>query len=73
MSTTIQTGRLPRRFRTPEFTDPIPDSLRLEDGTYITNPEWEAATYEEAFFDKHGNALPPMSTYEFFRWIQAHP
>lgn len=66
MSIPIQTGRLPRRFRDPDFKSPIPDSLRLEDGTYVVNPEWDAAEYEETFFF-NGKQLPPMTEHEAFR------
>jgi hypothetical protein len=37
----------PHRYRTPEFKDPIPDTLVEEDGTRRENPEWTEAEYEE--------------------------
>lgn len=48
MSTPIQRGIRPRRFRTPDFKSaPIPDSILNDDGTYSINPEWEADAFDE--------------------------
>jgi hypothetical protein len=70
MSTPIQTHRRPRRFRTPESKDAIPDSIRQDDGSLIINPEWEAAIYEETFF-LNGRQLPPMNLSELNRKISS--
>ncbi len=67
MPRTVQTGRLPRRFKTPDFKDVVPDSIYDETlGHYITNPEWEKAEYEEVFQDLRGNLLEGLSPYEAF-------
>lgn len=67
-NTPVQTGRLPRRFLTPDFTtEPVPDSIWVEGKGFVTNPAWEAAPYEETFFDENKKQLPPMSQYEAFR------
>jgi len=66
---TVQTGRLPRRFKTPDFKDVVPDSLQHEDGHFTTNPEWEKAEYEEIFMTKKGRLIEGKSLYEAFREI----
>lgn len=71
MTRTVQTGRLPRRFRSADWSDLVPDSIHNGDGSFTTNPEWEAAPYEEAFFDNKKQPLPPMSQYEAFRYMNS--
>jgi hypothetical protein len=58
MSTPIHTGRRPRRYLDMEGKTLVPDSLRLEDGTFIWNPEWETAPYEVTFFLNGKNLRP---------------
>lgn len=45
----IHSGLRPRRYLKPEDDpdNPVPDMLHLEDGTFVVNPEWETAPYEE--------------------------
>lgn len=39
MNKPTQTGRLPRRFLTPDFTsEPVPDSIWIEGQGFVTNP-----------------------------------
>lgn len=62
----VQTGRLPRRFKTASFEDVVPDSLQHENGSYTTNPEWEKAEYEEVFKTIGGHILRGVTLYEAF-------